>query len=287
MLTNLLARRRRTRDPRLGASIRVSGRRRTLRVPGFTYGLLGRALVDLTEVTLTAPSASGRTRIAFASDLHAGSPGWRHTLRSLIHVLRRVEPDHLILGGDLVDADLTFLPDILGPLSQAAGAFEIHAVRGNHDTRKGSHVEWRAHLDRFGVRDLTNQSAELAPGIQIGGLDDGLRGRPDPEGLGREMDPDSLRIGVVHNPEEVAGLPEGLFDMILSGHTHGGQVCLPLFGALRGPSAYTLNHFEGWARIGSHDALVSRGIGTVHIPVRLFCRAEAVVLDVRSESEEA
>jgi hypothetical protein len=254
---------------------------------GRLWGRLpGRVTVDLIEHRLAilpagaGPGAPARSlRIAFASDFHIGPLTSPALLDNAFALLTAARPDVLILGGDYVFLDAT--PKMARELEKRVAAVPAAvklAVLGNHDlwTR---HDLIEAALQRAGARVLINQAAWLpAPfdDVAIIGLDDPFTGKPDPAPALRQSVGAALRLGVVHSPEGLPLLLGHGIGLMLCGHTHGGQVALP-----SGPIVVHGKHGRrfpaGLFDVGDLRLFVSRGLGSVDLPFRLYARPDVSV----------
>jgi hypothetical protein len=153
------------------------------------------------------------------------------------------------------------------------------AVLGNHDLDLASHG---AELFRGGVaNELQGRPVALANGRII------LCGAPwNKSPLVRscleESDSHALRIAVYHSPDLVEAVAAGGADLFVAGHTHGGQVRLPFYGAIITMSAFDKKYEAGRYQVGDTALYVNRGIGTEGrvIPMRFLCRPELTILDV-------
>ena len=224
-------------------------------------------------------------RLVQLSDLHAGPFLDRRSLDPVLDLARAYRPDVLVLTGDFLTdttADALELGDVFGRIPAPLGRF---AVFGNHDYRgrdQGRLVAWLRHQ---GVRCLLNEGVLLRRGagcVRLVGLEDIEEAREvDLEaGLAGATDADDARVLLCHHPDVGERLPPGLFDLVLSGHTHGGQVLLPVLGSLarrRLPA-----HLAG-PRVLEGGALqyVNRGVGVLVLPFRLGAPAEVTCLALR------
>lgn len=218
-------------------------------------------------------------RIVYVSDLHAGPlMRWRY-LRDMVARINALAPDVILLGGDYVLDDpgpLKPLAAVLGDLKAPMG---VIAVRGNHDLTSGNQLH-RAFADA-GIELLVNQGRRLdfgGSGFWLGGvdyfnyrmaeLDKALDGRRDGE----------FTLLLSHNPDFIVQIPAGTVDLMLSGHTHGGQI--KLFGhAIVSNSRHGMKYLEGWTMDGPCPLYVSRGIGTIRVALRIGSRPEIVVVE--------
>lgn len=242
-----------------------------------------------------AASLKGK-RFLFFSDLHirpqttACFPhyfSWKGAdaiRRFLIDSIARYQPDHLFFGGDMMAYLCNF--------SECADLFRsLHcpglkaAVYGNWDLMRSWLPDswWRQRLEeQSGLRFLVND-AVCAGGMRIFGLDEIRHGCP--EYYPAESRPD-FEVVLVHNPDTVpqslnAGMLKGI-DLILCGHTHGGQFRIPLFGALVCSSSHWKKFEYGLYenRLTGTRLLVSAGMGVTFIRRRYFCPPEIVVIDL-------
>jgi predicted MPP superfamily phosphohydrolase len=225
-------------------------------------------------------------RILQLSDIHHSKFFPLDQVARLIELSNRLHPDLIALTGDFVTysrASIEPVAEMLGQLKARAG---VVAVLGNHDFRVGAATIERA-LYRRGIEVLRNrhillrQEGEVLP---VAGVDD-YRYGADPERALRGIPAGAPTVLLGHNPrllESVAGYGVGL---VLSGHTHGGQVNLPFLGTIYGRSPERLRYKIGWDRLGDTQIYVSRGIGTIVLPVRLRCPAELPWLELMPHNE--
>ncbi|HVZ71467.1 MAG TPA: metallophosphoesterase [Polyangia bacterium] len=226
---------------------------------------------------------SGRSplRVAFASDLHVGPLTPPRLLDEAFDRLARWRPDVLALGGDYVSLDVT--PAMAARLSslvaRVPAAIKV-GVLGNHDLWTDHGLIERALADA-GVRVLVNESFALpAPHDDVAfvGLDDPWSGEPDPARAFAGVTA-PVRLGVVHAPEGQPFATGRGLALLMCGHTHGGQVALP-----SGPVVVHGPLGRRWPG-GLYDVddlklYVSRGLGTVDLPLRLYAPAEVALFTI-------
>ena len=244
---------------------------------------------DLTLFEISCPSpvpeVTGK-KIVFISDWHwANSQLNKKRLAALAAAVEKLHPEVLLLGGDLCD-DAEFLdtlPELLKEL--AALAPHVIAVNGNWEAGK----QWlkpdffAGLYAQYGITLLENEDI-TAGDFHIFGLPDissiNFRKIPPPEAVSGKA-----AILLAHSPDTIIAADSGFFmkdfHLALCGHTHGGQVRIPLVGALYCPSFYRTKFAEGiFARRGANlKMIVSRGIGEHHSTVRIFCPPEAVIVE--------
>jgi uncharacterized protein len=240
--------------------------RETLRVAGFQAGLSG-------------------LRIAFLTDFHHSETGPRRLVEAAVRTAMAEAPDLICLGGDYVTwgggPDRRYVApvaEMLGALSAPHGVF---AVLGNHDddrdmpaalTRQGitvlrdarTRIEIRGDtLDLAGIRYWTHRPSEIA---QV------LRGAH------------ANTLLLAHTPMRLAQAAALSVPLVLSGHTHGGQIVLPGLGAV---AAREFPVIAGIGRRENTAIFVSRGVGTVYVPIRLNCPPEVAVLTLDATEGDA
>lgn len=222
-------------------------------------------------------------RLAFLTDLHLGPYMGRKQLTEWVEATSALEPDLVVLGGDLVDQMYSGdLSEVVELLSQLTAPLGVHAVLGNHDRTKYRNLApLEAALEAAGVVLLRNEGTLLREDLYLAGIDDWRTGHPDAERALRDAPATgrAARLFVSHNPDAIPHLPEGI-DLLLAGHTHGGQIRLPLIGPLVTSSEYGRRFAEGWVD-APMPAFVSRGLGVSMLPIRLFCPPELVLLELQ------
>jgi uncharacterized protein len=220
-------------------------------------------------------------RIAVLTDLHVGS--FRNGLDRLDEVVARTNaerPDLVVILGDLVIHDV-ILGRFVPPEATAArlaglrAPYGVMAVLGNHDWWLGG-KRVRDDLERAGIRVLENEATPIDEGARrfwVAGLAD-LWTRPVsiPRALAR-VPADEPVLLLTHNPDVFPGVPPRVA-LTLAGHTHGGQVALPILGRPVVPSRYGQRYAYGLVVEDGRALFVSPGIGTSLLPVRFRVRPE-------------
>jgi len=227
-------------------------------------------------------------RIALLADLHVGSP-WNGPER-LSEVVRRTNaarPDIVLMLGDYVsrgtvggryvtpEAIEAIVRDLRAPLG-------IYAVLGNHDLALNGRRITRA-LERAGIRVLSDTAVRVDPGdgrhapFWIAGVSDILRGPHDVRGTLAQVTDDSPVLLMTHNPDLFPEVPPRVA-LTLAGHTHGGQVRIPLLGRPIVPSIYGQRYAAGLVVEGGRRLFVATGIGMSILPVRFLVPPEITLL---------
>ncbi|GGS04579.1 putative metallophosphoesterase [Deinococcus sedimenti] len=251
----------------------------------------------VTRHTRALPGLRAPLRAAFLTDLHYGLFIGDGSVGAWVEATNDLRADVILLGGDLLDARLDAVPPgLLRQLARLRAPLGTFSVWGNHDYgsfgRYGARhygparPDWMARRERFaqelagaGVTVLRDEGRPLRDDVWVGGTDDLWFGKPDAAaalaGAGARA-----TLLVTHNPDLLPALPRPV-GLVLCGHTHGGQVRLPLLGAPMVPSAFGQRYAMGWVT-GAHDtpAYVSRGLGLSGLPVRNLCEPEVTLLQL-------
>ena len=160
----------------------------------------------------------------------------------------------------------------------------VFGVLGNHDYAHGQ-AETRDSMKAAGIHDLTNNGLWLTRGngrLRLGGVDDLWFGRPDAKpALGDATIYDACLL-VSHNPDFAETLTDRRVGLMLSGHTHGGQVSLPGMANPFVPSRYGMKYAKGMVEAPATKVYISRGLGLAAVPMRFNCPPELTLLTLRS-----
>ncbi|HWW87888.1 MAG TPA: metallophosphoesterase [Vicinamibacterales bacterium] len=244
------------------------------------YGFLyGRHELEVTRATIPVdgwPAALAGLRIGLLTDLHRSRFVSHEDVAHAVETLMTEHPDLIVLGGDYVtDRDHRYVGPSAEALAPLAAPHGVFAILGNHDDDH----EMPAALGKNGVEVLKDARTRLTihhEAIDLIGIRYWTKRPADIALLAQSSASASLLLA--HDPRRlneaaVLGVP-----LVLSGHTHGGQVVLPLVGPL------AARKFPVIAGIGRRDRttmFVSRGVGTVYVPVRVNCPPEVAVLTIQ------
>jgi predicted MPP superfamily phosphohydrolase len=245
--------------------------------------------VELAEIELPLPGLAPELdglRILHLSDFHLGKLSYNgRALEKAVAWAEARDADLVAITGDLVTRRRGE-PALERAVERLSARCPVFAVLGNHDVAESRDpfVERTDAGRSLGAALLADSSASLeARGvrIQVAGVDPAalMQGRARPEELG---DPSaSLRILLCHFPEVVDRLPPGAFQLVLAGHTHGGQICVPFPGGKLRLEHLGAPYWEGVYRRPGATLYVSRGLGTSFVPFRFLARPQATELVLR------
>lgn len=236
------------------------------------------------------PAAQDGLRVALLSDLHVGSPYWSlERTAKLVEATNREQPDLVLLAGDYLINGVRFgtwvdPESIAGVLGKLHAPLGVVSVLGNHDWwNDGGRV--RRALSNAGIVVLENevQAVQHAGGrFFIVGLADVLTRRVQLRATEALVPPGEPFLVLSHEPDVFPDV-DPRAALTLAGHTHGGQVRLPLLGRLIVPSEYGQRYAAGHIVEDGRHLFVTTGIGTSILPVRFGVPPEVVILELRSE----
>lgn len=216
-------------------------------------------------------------RVGVLSDTHVRDRETRVLTKAACHWLVEQNPDMVVLTGDHVAYWKThaaeWLEGALDPLKALEG--RVLAVPGNHDYCGGPVENLNPVFERLGIRLLRNQ-AWIQDGIQWIGVDSAMEAQADPFTPIWEGDPTLPTVVIWHEGDAVDLLPRG-FELMISGHSHGGQFTTP-WGWAPMTTEMGSKYLRGYFPHAPTPLYVSRGIATTGPPARLFCRPEVTVL---------
>ena len=242
------------------------------------YGLINAAWIRVTRIDLRLPHLPpawrGRT-IALVTDLHLGHIAGPGFLSRIIARLRSLQPDVVLIGGDMFDGTTVKLDHLVAPWRNYSAPLGIIYVTGNHD----EFAERTIYLDavrRTGIRVLNNERVVIE-GLQIVGVHDAEAGdAAELRGVLRRAGLNSQQPSILlaHRPENLAVAEEAGISLQLSGHTHRGQIW-PwnlLVSRIYGPFAYGLRR---WNKL---QVYTSSGVGAWGPPLRVGTKSEMVLI---------
>jgi len=278
-------------------------RRQFLARATYAYGAIGvgfsaygiwsaERLPSITHRTLIFPDlppALNGLRIAHLSDVHAGIHMSEEKMREIVKQTNALGADLIVQTGDMIDISQSYIPDYVRAFRDLHAPLGVVTVLGNHDRYTGQDAVIRGVKDagqvfvKNGVHVIERGGAALA----LVGIDDPHAWRADDpqdddlEQALRITPPakEAFRILLAHRPGAFDGAAPRGIPLTLAGHIHGGQFYLPVIGWSPGPliTKYVMGHFTQ----GTSQLYVSRGIGVVGVPLRVFVPPEIALFELR------
>ena len=254
--------------------------------------LWGNSALEVNEYEIVSdriPQSFEGFRIAQVSDLHNKDFGEGYG--KLLTLLSKINPDIIVVTGDLIDSRQTDLDVALEFAWQAGKIARVYYVSGNHEARVSEYEDLKIGLVKAGVVILENQKVQITregESITLMGIDDPsfqedyLFG--DSESVARQAiedlqnESDGYTILLSHRPELFDLYVETKMDLVFSGHAHGGQFRLPFVGGLVAPNQGFFPKYDaGQFTEENTTMIVSRGVGNSIIPIRINNRPEIIV----------
>ncbi|OCA85612.1 metallophosphoesterase [Bacillus sp. FJAT-27225] len=230
-------------------------------------------------------------RIVQFSDTHIGFHYSLGQLKTLTEKINELKPDLIVFNGDLIDDPNSFedtdeIVNILKKLEAPAGKF---AVYGNHDHGGYGTELYQTLMDRSGFSVLFNNGTTITKSggsFYLAGIDDKMLGKPNLSKAFENTPKDIYKILLSHAPDVADEAATYGCHFQLSGHSHGGQIKIPLFGALVVPP-YAEKYYEGFYSLDGTERLtvyVNRGLGTTRLPFRFLSKPELTVFTLKNKA---
>lgn len=282
-------------DKRLMAAGLVSG------VGAFFYATyIERKWLEVTKHTLEVqnlPQSWNGFRFAWLSDLHLGYKPSADPVSTAFDRVIAEKPDLILLGGDYMDRGKwkPICEELFSRLAKSG--IPTVGVWGNHDYfgNRLDPEKNRKHFETLGIPILTNE----VYCVERGGvsqyfvcLDDSVKGVADPLSIRKQIPPDVKPLVVLcHNPNFVRRLPENYAELVLSGHSHGGQINPappPYHRELNwtrfSRTKHHMRYPQGWYKVNSNRLYTGRGVGVTKWPVRFGARPELAIFELKAIS---
>jgi predicted MPP superfamily phosphohydrolase len=244
---------------------------------GYERHDLGTTEADV-PVSGLAPALDG-LRIGLITDIHHSAMVPASDVEHAVSMMMAARPDLIVLGGDYVTwGDRSYLGPVAELLAPLAAPHGVFAILGNHDNDRDT----QAVLSKKQIavlRDARTRLEVRGEGLELAGIRFWTRRVEDITRVLRGTRDTVLLLA--HDPRRLTEAAALGVPAVLSGHTHGGQVVVPGFGAV------ARRNFPVVAGVGARDntsIFVSRGVGTVYVPVRINCPPEVAVVTLRRKS---
>ncbi|MED4203401.1 metallophosphoesterase [Neobacillus mesonae] len=252
------------------------------------------SMLGIEQITIThslIPDSFNGIRIVQFSDTHLGFQYTLHQLKKLVNQINQLKPDLIFFTGDLMDepnryTEMNKLVPILEKLHAPLGKF---CIFGNHDHGGYGSDLYRNIMEAANFTVLLNQSSVIKlqdhSKIYLLGIDDAMLGSPDLPLALKNVPKNNFTILLSHAPDLADDAQDYPIHWQLSGHSHGGQVKIPLIGALIKPP-FAQKYLEGLYTLGDGNKLtlyVNRGLGTTRLPFRFLSKPELTVFTLNKE----
>jgi predicted MPP superfamily phosphohydrolase len=226
------------------------------------------------------PRALDGLRILHISDLHIGSVG--RTEKRLIELVQPEEADIIVFTGDYVKRRYGALPNCLHIVKKLAAGRKAFGVLGNNDYNPEIATEAMVDLlQEAGVDILLNEQRTFTYNgqkVTIAGVDDPVWGFDNLDKIFKNRSERWFTFLLAHSPVIFDKAVRCGIDLVLAGHTHGGQICFPNHRPVYRNIEHTSEYIAGEFRKEKTVMYVNKGVGTTRLPLRFFCRPEVVLL---------
>ncbi|MGE5654261.1 MAG: metallophosphoesterase [Bacillota bacterium] len=243
-------------------------------------------IIERTIKIAGLPAAFAGLRLVHLTDLHGKTKFRGRALHQIVNGLR---PDLVAITGDLASHPHE-LPAVIDELASCEGLRGRYFVPGNWEY--AAHSDWataRRLLMEAGTVVLDNRGLSLVSGhssLFLCGVDDPITGRANVTRALRYCSPGQVVVMLAHTHSFVSGIRDEV-DLLLVGHTHGGQVLIPGYGHIRLSRRHRYSLVKGLHRLGRLQFYINKGIGTTKLPLRLGARPEIAVLTLQPVAEIA
>ena len=249
------------------------------------YALLGNEadapVVERVQIPIpNLPSALDGFRIVQISDIHYYPFTTLELVGCAVEMANELTPDLIVLTGDFVWHEVEHVFDLVPYLAQLNAKHGVYAGLGNHDHWTDVDVVSRA-IEQEGLPLLVNQGVPISVGkstLYLASLDDGWSGKPDLADAMADWSENAITVLLMHEPDLAPRYAvDKRIHLQLSGHSHGGQVRLPFYGALILPYL-SWKYPMGLYNVDGMWLYTNRGLGTTNVPVRVNCAPEITEL---------
>ncbi|MCY8580404.1 metallophosphoesterase [Bacillus haynesii] len=233
------------------------------------------------------PKGFDQFRIVQFSDTHLSEYFTADELSNVVSQVNALSPDLIVFSGDLIDKPHRYREHerAVNALKKLSAPYGKLAIFGNHDHGGYGTKVYQTLMTSAGFRVLRNDlmKLELIDGsvIEIASLDDLMLGSPDYEGILSKLSEKAFSILLVHEPDAALTAKQFPVNLQISGHTHGGQIQIPVFGPLITPP-YGEIYTEGMYETAGMKIYVNRGIGSTRLPLRFLSKPEITVFQLES-----
>ena len=243
-------------------------------------------LISETEISIRdLPPAFEGFRVTQLTDIHHSRILGISEVRRMVNLAQQTKPDMFVLTGDYTTTYRRYIEPCAEALAALRAPEGVWAILGNHDHYTDPELTTRA-LQRQHVAVLNNAHTTLQRGsdaIQLSGIDDWSWAANDWARAFSGLRPNTPTVLLSHQPSVLDLEETKNVALILSGHTHGGQVKLPFLGAPARFATQDLKYARGLFRSGETQLYVSAGTGVIGLPLRFGVRPEIAVLRLRPE----
>lgn len=253
-----------------------------------TFGTITRNNFKIEKVKIKIrelPDELNKLTIGLISDIHSGVFMSKEDMKQYLEALNTLEPDLIFLPGDFITSDFDEIFPFIEIFKDLKAKYGVFATLGNHEffTKQASRIA--KVIEENGIRVLRNESEELEVNGKkffIVGIDD-LRYGADLDKATKHIKPEKFKILLSHKPYAFMEFARKNIQLTLSGHTHGGQIVFAKIDDIYiTPASLVSKLVSGHYKIGDSHLYITRGVGTVGLPIRLNCPPEITYITLVS-----
>ncbi|MBE6453813.1 MAG: metallophosphoesterase [Alphaproteobacteria bacterium] len=237
----------------------------------------GLKLPTVNEEFIYSSKVNSNLRIIQLSDLHITRATPVSRIAKIVNQVNLLNPDVVVLTGDTIDDNPTLVEKQLNVLKELSAPYGIYSIMGNHEFYNDVYAAKRA-LDAYGFKFLFNGGFHINnSNVFIAGIPD-LGTMVDRVNFWRTLNntkKDNYNVLLSHAPSILDSLSGGIVDLVLSGHTHGGQI-FPFHIMVKQANGYLAGKYS----LNKTDMLISRGVGTWGPPMRLFAPSDITIINL-------
>jgi predicted MPP superfamily phosphohydrolase len=239
-------------------------------------GMINARFIRTKRITVKAKNLQKDVRIVQLSDIHMGLVHGRRFLTRLINKVNSLKPDLILITGDVIDGPFRSPESLYSPLKKLKAP--AYFSTGNHEYMVGINYSLEI-IQKMGIKILRNESRKIENNIQLIAIDDRWEGDMSLAGLFNSVKPDPKKYSILmsHQPRDFDLAANAGVDLMLSGHTHGGQF-FPMI--LFTPLMYRWG--KGLYKLNGSTLYTTTGVGTWGPPIRLGSNSELVVFDLKT-----
>jgi len=226
------------------------------------------------------PEAFEGLRLCHVTDVHHGPYLPLDRVREIVRLALRQAPDAFVVTGDMSHRSERYVPPVWRALGELRAPMGVWCVMGNHDHWHGIEASRRGAVEA-GMVELRNRAAPLQRGgsrIWLAGVGDLWEDEQDLAGALRHVPRDEAVVLLTHNPDFADQMDDPRVKLMLAGHSHGGQVSLPLLGPIAVPCKR--KYTRGLVQTDVSQIYICRGLGMATVPFRMGSRPELAVIEL-------
>ncbi|MFB6341001.1 metallophosphoesterase [Saccharicrinis sp. FJH62] len=241
----------------------------------------------LTIYSENLPASFNGKKLVFISDVHLGPYISEKRVQKVVKRINALQPDIILLSGDYIDMKAKYIAPVFDALQILKAPMGKYGVLGNHEFIEDPQQVIRKFRESK-INLCHNNSFWITEGrdsIKIGGVGDLWESDQKIENTINDVRDSDFCILLSHNPDYMEELKTNKIDLMLSGHTHGGQVTLFGLWAPLLPSDYGQKYRYGLRQVKHTQLYVTSGVGVVGVPFRFFCRPEIVEITLKTTKD--